>query len=103
MTEYLEREVAMTMPVLPKRYRQFQTDNLDDAYEQGWMDALDNLKNSPADVAPVRHGRWEDGDPICPVCGEDKFKDLDADIWSDWKPSFLSQLWCKNERTNIGR
>ena len=40
------------------------------------------------DVAPVRHGRWEDGNPICPVCGEDKFKDLDADIWSDWKPPF---------------
>ena len=41
-----------------------------------------------ADVAPVRHGRWENGNPICPVCGEDKFKDLDADIWSDWKPPF---------------
>lgn len=39
-----------------------------------------------ADVAPVLHGRWTDGDPICPVCGEDKFKDLDADIWCDWKP-----------------
>lgn len=35
-----------------------------------------------------RYGRWENGNPICPVCGEDKFKDLDADIWSDWKPSF---------------
>lgn len=47
------------------------------------------LVDFPAvDVAPVRYGRWEDGDPICPVCGEDKFKDLDADIWSDWKPSF---------------
>ena len=33
-----------------------------------------------ADVTPVRHGRWENGNPICPVCGEDKFKDLDADI-----------------------
>lgn len=57
MAEYLEREVAMTMPVLPKRYRQFQTDNLDDAYEQGWMDALDNLKNSPAvDVDKISDG-----------------------------------------------
>lgn len=24
----------------------------------------------------------------CPVCGEDKFKDLDADIWCDWSPPF---------------
>ena len=40
-----------------------------------------------ADVEPVRHGRWEPGNPICPVCGEDKFKGLDADIWSDWTPA----------------
>lgn len=33
-----------------------------------------------ADVAPVVHGRWGNGNPICPVCGEDKFKDLDADV-----------------------
>ena len=41
-----------------------------------------------ADVVPVRHGRWENGNPICPVCGGDKFKDLDADIWCDWQPAF---------------
>lgn len=51
MAEYIDREAAMTTPVLPKEYREYQTDNLDDAYEQGWMDALDNLKNAPA--APV--------------------------------------------------
>jgi hypothetical protein len=33
-------------------------------------------------------GKWTNGDPICPCCGEDKFKDLDADIWSDWKPKY---------------
>lgn len=47
-----------------------------------------STRNLSVDVAPVRHGRWENGNPIFPVCGEDKFKDLDADIWSDWKPSF---------------
>ena len=41
-----------------------------------------------ADVAPVRNGRWEPGNPICPVCGENKFKDLDADVWADWQPKF---------------
>ena len=41
-----------------------------------------------ADVAPMRHGQWENGNPICPVCGGDKFKDLDADIWCDWQPAF---------------
>ena len=41
-----------------------------------------------ADVVEVRHGRWEPGNPICPVCGENKFKDLDADVWADWQPKF---------------
>ena len=41
-----------------------------------------------ADVATVRHGRWEPGNPICPVCGENKFKDLDADVWADRQPKF---------------
>lgn len=40
-----------------------------------------------ADVEPVRHGKWEPGNRICPVCGEDKFKGLDADVWSDWTPA----------------
>lgn len=41
-----------------------------------------------ADVAEVVHGKWEPGNPICPVCGENKFKDLDADVWADWQPKF---------------
>lgn len=54
MAEYIEREAAMLTPVLPKEYRRYQTYNLDDAYELGWEDALNNLKNAPAaDVAPV--------------------------------------------------
>ena len=48
-----------------------------------------------ADVAPVRHGRWEPGNPICPVCGENKFKDLDADIWCDWMPDFCPNCGAK--------
>ena len=59
MTEYIEREAAVTVPVPPKEHREYQTFNLDDAYEQGWYDALDNLVKIPtADVTPVRHGRW---------------------------------------------
>lgn len=48
-----------------------------------------------ADVAPVVHGRWEPGNPICPVCGGDKFKDLDADIWCDWLPDFCPNCGAK--------
>lgn len=54
MAEYIEREAAMTVPVLPKEYRTYPTANLDDAYEAGWNDALENLRNIPAeDVLPV--------------------------------------------------
>lgn len=52
------------------------------------------------DVAPVRHGRWENGNPICPVCGGDKFKDLDADIWCDWKPAFCPNCGAKMDERN---
>ena len=53
---------------------------------------------SAADVASVRHGRWEPGNPICPVCGENKFKDLDADVWADWQPKF-----CPNCGARMGK
>ena len=68
MAEYIERESAMLLPELPKEYRNYQTNNLDDAYEQGWYDALCCLEHIPAaDVAPVRHGRWVDNH--CTACG----------------------------------
>ena len=50
----IDAESAMSTPVLPKEYRNYQTDNLDDAYERGWEDALGNLKNAPTvDAVPV--------------------------------------------------
>lgn len=55
-----------------------------------------NIMDIPAaDAVPVRHGRWEPGNPICPVCGGDKFKDLDADIWCDWMPDFCPNCGAK--------
>ena len=51
-----------------------------------------------ADVAPVRHGRWEPGNPICPVCGENKFKDLDADVWADWQPKFCPNCGARMDK-----
>lgn len=51
------------------------------------------------DVAPVVYGRWENGNPICPVCGEDKFKDLDADIWCDWQPDYCPNCGAKMDES----
>ena len=39
-------------------------------------------------VENVWKGKWEPGNPICPICGKDKFDGLDADIWADWMPNF---------------
>lgn len=77
MAEFIEREAAMTVPVLPKEYREYQTFDLDDAYEAGWEDALNNLKHIPAaDVAPVVHGRWVDahGDRQVAECSRCKHR-----------------------------
>ena len=54
-----------------------------------------------ADVAPVVHGRWEPGNPICPVCGGNKFKDLDADIWCDWQPDFCPNCGAKMDEGKV--
>ena len=55
------------------------------------------LRQPAADVADVVHAKWENGNPICPVCGENKFKDLDADIWCDWQPDFCPNCGAKME------
>ena len=36
--DLIRRQAAITLPVMPKEYREYQTFNLDDAYEQGWND-----------------------------------------------------------------
>lgn len=60
------------------------------------MNTIENHIVPP--VTPTRKkGKWINGDPICPCCGENKFKDLDADIWADWKPKFCPNCGAKME------
>ena len=86
MAEYIEREsaIAWFMPYVH-------------AGESIDADVvISDIKGmKAADVAPVVHGEWEPGNPICPVCGGDKFKDLDADIWCDWKPDYCPNCGAK--------
>lgn len=51
-----------------------------------------------ADVVPVKHGQWENGCPICPVCGMDKFSGLDADVWADWQPKYCPNCGAKMQK-----
>ena len=83
MKEYIERAEAINA------IRQYQ-------YPYGVEFLLANIP--AADVAEVVHGKWEPGNPICPVCGESKFKDLDADVWADWQPKF-----CPNCGARMGK
>ena len=52
-----------------------------------------------------KKGQWVDGESKCPVCGEDKFKNLDADIWADWKPPFCPNCGAdmRGEQTGMRR
>ncbi len=81
MAKYIDREAALSMREPPKSNRCYQTDNLDDAYGQGWDDALCCLERLPtADVAPVVHGEWLEDEHtypgaglrnnLCSVCGK---------------------------------
>ena len=47
------------------------------------------------EISCVRHGRWTDGNQYCPICRKDKFRGLDADIWSDWKPDYCPNCGAK--------
>lgn len=59
MAEYIDKATALSIREPPKSNRRYQTDNLDDAYGQGWDDALCCIKQiSAADVAPVIYARW---------------------------------------------
>jgi hypothetical protein len=55
---------------------------------QGFEWQIKKLITSPSVMPIHKKGKWINGNPICPCCGEDKFKDLDADIWSDWQPKY---------------
>lgn len=83
MAEYINREVLKND--IAKSIEPFNTGSVFRAINRQVV----------ADVALVVHGRWELGNPICPVCGGNKFKDLDEDIWCDWQPDFCPNCGAK--------
>ena len=91
MDEYIEKEAAITALLndAPEQVRYSREDAADCIR---YMDA--------ADVAPVRQGKWKCNKP-CPVCGEDRFKGLDADIWADWEPPYCPNCGAKMEKMDL--
>lgn len=55
MSDYIKREEATSIPVIPKEHRK-HFNNLDDAFETGWNEALACVNRIPsAEVAEVVH------------------------------------------------
>ena len=96
MTEYIEREktVELLRSLGNRGYRR-EKGTIQDAIKM-----ISSPEYTPApDVAPVVHGRWECGKP-CPICGEDRFKGLDADIWADWEPPYCPNCGAKMDEVS---
>lgn len=91
MSDYISRKTALT---IFKRW-----DNINPNWTSSRVKDLLMYINVE-DVVKAQRGKWISGDPICPICGEDKFKDLDADIWSDWKPRYCPNCGANMEETD---
>lgn len=91
MSDYINRETALTI------FEQW--DHINPNWTSHRVKDLLMCVNAE-DVVKARRGKWTNGDPICPVCGEDKFKYLYADIWEDWKPKYCPNCGANMEETN---
>lgn len=97
MAEYIDREELMKFPI---RRNHYDKEHGNEHFIYGIETVLEYAENLPAaDVAPVVHGRWECGKP-CPICGEDRFKRIDADIWSDWEPPYCPNCGAKMDEVS---
>ncbi len=63
MSDLIEREAAITIPVMPKQYRHYQTMNIDDVYEKGWRDCQKCIERHLPPAQP-------DSDEWCHDCKE---------------------------------
>lgn len=70
-----------------------ETKDIGIQYRDGEIKKVSKICSSG--IVMGRH--WTNGDNVCPCCGEDKFKNLDADIWADWQPKYCpncgAEMW----------
>lgn len=74
MTDLIDRQAAITLPFTSKEDREYQTYNLDDAYELGWLDYQKCIEDLPS---AERRGQWKPFDLTwgrsiyaCTACGD---------------------------------
>lgn len=78
--------------------RQAALEKAKDYGGQTYLIPVNSVKALPPVTPQQKTGAWINGNPICPCCGEDKFKDLDADIWADWQPKFCPNCGARMEK-----
>ncbi len=71
MSDYIDRQAAISIPLTPKGLRKYQTCNLDDAYNEGWGDyqaCVSQLPSAQSDKDMIHLQKeqaymqgWEDG------------------------------------------
>ena len=98
MTEYVSKET------LQAKLNRKKAEPANKRYTEGWNDAVLMVKSmihseKAADVAPVRHGRWN-ADETCPFCGEKSTEGLDAEKWNYWFPDFCPNCGAKMDGGN---
>lgn len=76
MSDLISRKDATTIPVMPKEHREYQTMNLDDAYEQGWFDCQKSIEELPS---------------------AEQEKEIPRRVlWSGWKGTRYTRYKCPN-------
>lgn len=105
----ISKQAATTIPVMPKEHRHYQTNNLDDAYEQGWTDLQECIENLPTVQPQQMKGRWLPDNNfayemrfVCSVCKESEV--VPTIGFTKYKPiwDFCPNCGAKMERNEDG-
>jgi len=66
-SDLISRQAATTIPILPKEHRKYQTMNIDDAYDLGWLDCQNCIEKLPSaqPELPIKRKCT-----VCPHCSD---------------------------------
>ena len=95
MDEYINREAIMKFPI---RKGHCDKEHANGHFINGIESVLEYVENLPAaDVAPVRHGRWEKQSGLysCSECGMTCPYDVQADVIEYWACNYCPNCGAK--------
>ena len=101
MAEYIEREGLMQFPI---RREHCDKEHANEHFINGIETVLEYAESLPAaDVAPVRHGRWEKQSGLysCSECGITRPYDVQADVIEYWACNYCPNCGAKMEGESI--